>query len=88
MQNISSEAFVLGLSAIAAAIAMLAASGIGIAQGLCAGKAVESIARQPEASGQILQTMIVGQAVSETTGILAFVIAIILVFLNPLVKML
>jgi F-type H+-transporting ATPase subunit c len=88
MKLVTPEAFVLGMSAIGAGLAMLAALGIGIGQGLTSAKAVESIARQPEASGQILQTMIVGQAVCETTGILAFVISIILAMVNPLVGML
>jgi F0F1-type ATP synthase membrane subunit c/vacuolar-type H+-ATPase subunit K len=32
--------------------------------------------------------MVVGQAIAETTGIFAFIIAIALVFINPLVGML
>ena len=67
---------------------MLSAIGIGIGQGFAAGKAVEGVSRQPEASGEILKTMLVGQAVAETTGIFAFIIAIVLVFVNPLVGML
>jgi F-type H+-transporting ATPase subunit c len=74
----------VALSALGAGLAMLAGIGIGIGQGFAAGKAVEGISRQPEAKGDILQTMIVGQAVTETTGIFAFVISIILLFANPL----
>jgi F-type H+-transporting ATPase subunit c len=76
------------MSALAAAGVGLAAVGIGIGQGFAAGKAVEGIARQPEASGEILKVMIVGQAVSETTGILAFVVAAVLLFANPLIGLL
>jgi len=76
---------VLALSALGAGLAMLAGIGIGIGQGFAAGKAVEGISRQPEAKGDILQVMLVGQAVTETTGIFAFVIAIVLVFANPFV---
>ena len=88
MTGVTPEAFVLGMSALGAAIAMLCAAGIGLGQGIAAGRAVESVARQPEASGEILKTMLVGQAVAETTGIFAFIIAISLVFINPLVGML
>jgi F-type H+-transporting ATPase subunit c len=88
IQGISSEAFVLGLSAIAASCIGLAALGIGIGQGFIGAKAVEGVARQPEASGDILKTMVVGQALTETTGIFTFIIAIVLVFINPLVGML
>ncbi len=88
MTQVTSQAFVLAMSALGAGIAMLSAIGIGIGQGFAAGKAVEGVSRQPEASGEILKTMLVGQAVAETTGIFAFIIAIVLVFVNPLVGML
>ena len=88
MSLVTPEAFVLGLSAIGAAGTGMAAIGIGIGQGFAAGKAVEGISRQPEAQGAILQTMVVGQAISETTGIFAFIISLALLFANPLVGML
>ena len=88
MPLVTPEAFVLGMSALAASGIALAAFGIGLGQALAAAKAVEGVARQPEASGDILKTMVVGQAIAETTGIFAFIIAIALVFINPLVGML
>ena len=88
MTQVSPEAFVLGMSALAAANIGFAGFGIGLGQGLAAAKAVEGVARQPEASGDILKTMVVGQAVSETTGIFAFIISVSLVFINPLMGML
>ena len=51
-------------------------------------KGVEGVARQPEAKSDILQIMLVGQAVTETTGIFAFIISILLVTANPLVGLL
>ncbi|MDR3242838.1 MAG: ATP synthase F0 subunit C [Clostridiales Family XIII bacterium] len=88
MPLVTPEAFVLGLSALGAGIVMFAAVGIGIGQGFVAGKAVESVARQPEAQNDIIKTMLVGQAVTETTGIFALIVAIVLLFINPLVEML
>ena len=88
MELITPEAFVLGLSALGASAIGLAAAGIGIGQGLIGARAVEGVSRQPEASGDILKTMIVGQAIAETTGIFCFIIAMGLVFINPLVDML
>lgn len=88
MSLITPEAFVLGLSALAAGFTMIAALGIGIGQGIIGMKGVEGVSRQPEAKSDILQTMLVGQAVTETTGIFAFIIAIILLFANPFVAML
>jgi len=88
MSLVTPEAFVLGMSALGAACTGLAAVGIGLGQGFAAGKAVEGVARQPEAQGDILKTMVVGQAVAETTGIFAFIVSIALIFINPLVGML
>lgn len=77
---------VAGLSAIAAALAIgFAAHGIGQGQGNIGAKAVEGVSRQPEAGGQILQTMVVGQAITETTGIFAFIVSIVLLFANPFI---
>ena len=67
------------LIALAAGLAMgLAALGISIGQGMIGFKAMESIARQPEAAGNIRTAMIVALAIMETIGVLTFVIAIIL----------
>jgi len=85
MTGITPEAFVLGLSAIGAACTGIAALGIGMGQGFAAGKAVEGISRQPEAKGDIIQVMVVGQAIAETTGIFSFIISLVLLFANPLV---
>ncbi|MDO5713512.1 MAG: ATP synthase F0 subunit C [Tissierellia bacterium] len=84
MQGISNEAFILGCSAIGAGLALIAGIGPGIGQGYAAGKACEAVGRQPEARGDIIQTMLLGQAVAETTGIYGLVIGIILLFVRPL----
>lgn len=70
--------YVSGMAMLGAGIAMLAGIGAGIGQGHAAGRAAEATGRQPEASGKILTTMIVGQAMAETTGLYALVIAFIL----------
>jgi F-type H+-transporting ATPase subunit c len=64
-------------AAIAIALpAMIAALG----QGIATGKAVESIARQPEAKGPINQALIVGLAFMESLVLYGLLIAIILIF--------
>ncbi|MDO5036763.1 MAG: ATP synthase F0 subunit C [Tissierellia bacterium] len=88
MEGISSEAFVLGCSAIGAGLAMIAGIGSGIGQGIAAGHGAAAVGRQPEAKGDIIQTMLLGQAVAETTGIYGLVIAIILLFVRPLMGVL
>ena len=80
-----SRAIVLAGSAIGAGIAMIAGLGPGIGEGFAAGKALEAIGRQPEAKSDITSTMILGIALSETTGIHSFIIALLLVMVNPLV---
>ena len=82
--QITSEAFILGCSAIGAGLAVIAGIGPGIGQGYAAGQAAAAVGRQPEAKGDIIQTMLLGQAVAETTGIYGLVIAIILLFVKPL----
>ena len=82
--QITSEAFILGCSAIGAGLAVIAGIGPGIGQGYAAGQAASAVGRQPEAKGDIAQTMLLGQAVAETTGIYGLVIAIILLFVKPL----
>lgn len=72
------EFFRSGLAYIGAGLAVTTGFGTGIGQGIAAAKAVEAVGRQPEAQGQITVTMIIGQAVAETTGIYGFIIAIIL----------
>ncbi|MFC1478830.1 ATP synthase F0 subunit C [Candidatus Margulisiibacteriota bacterium] len=58
----------------------LGAIGAGVGEGIAAGKAGESLARQPHNSGSILRMMLIGQAVAETAGIFALLVALILLF--------
>jgi len=85
MSSIDPKAFVLGCSAIGAGLCGVGCLGTGIGQGYAAGKGSEAVGRQPEARGAILSTMLVGDAIAETPAIYAFVIALILLFANPLV---
>ncbi len=80
---IDSVTIIRAASALGAGFAMIAGIGPGIGQGYAAGKGAEGVGRQPEAKGDILTTMILGQAIAETTGIYALVVALILLFTNP-----
>ncbi len=44
------------------------------------GKALESIARQPEVSGDVRTNMFIGIGVTEAVALYAFVVALILIF--------
>ena len=70
-----------GLKAIGAGIAVFTGFGAAIGEGNVAAHAVDAIARQPEKAGYIRLTMLIGQAVSETTGLYGFIIAILLLFM-------
>ena len=84
---ISGEALILAASALGAGIAVVAGIGPGIGQGFAAGKGAEAVGRQPEAQGTILRTMLLGAAVAETTAIYALVVALILLYANPLIDL-
>jgi F-type H+-transporting ATPase subunit c len=79
-------AFAIAFSHIAAAIALLNGFLTTIGQGNVAAAAVEAIARQPEAKGSITTTMFVGCGFAETSGVYGLVIAILLIFVNPLIN--
>ena len=69
------------LLAIGAAVAVLSAIGAGISIGLATGKAAESVARQPEASGKITAILVLGCALAEATAIYGFVIALLIIMI-------
>ena len=68
------------MAAIGSGMAMLTALGAGIGMGFATAKAVEAVARQPEASGKINAILLLGCALAESTAIYAFVVALILAF--------
>ena len=82
------RAIVLAGSAIGIGIAMIAGIGPGIGEGYAVGQACAAIGRQPEAQSKIQSTMILGCAIAETTGIYSLVVSLILLFANPLIKLL
>ena len=67
--------------AIGAGIAALTGAGAGIGIGLATSKAVEGIARQPEASGKITSTLILGCALAEATAIYGLVIGLMIIIM-------
>ncbi len=71
-------------SAVAAGFGIaIAAFGCGIGQGLGLKAAVEGIARNPESSGKVTVTMLIGLAMIESLCIYSLVISIILLFAHP-----
>ena len=76
-QSIISAACALG-----AGLCMgIGAIGPAIGEGNAVGKALEGMARQPEATGTLRTNMILGCAITETTGIYSLVIALLILFM-------
>ncbi len=67
--------------AIGAGIAVLAGIGAGVGIGIATGKAVEAIARQPEAAGQIRTTLLLGCALAEATAVYGLGASILVILL-------
>ena len=69
------------LIAIGAAIAVLTGIGAGIGIGIATSKAVEAIARQPEAEGKISKTLLRECTLAEATAIYGFVIGLLIIIM-------
>ena len=70
------------MRALGAAIAVLVGIGASIGIGNATAKAVEGIARQPEASGKITTALMLGAAFAEATAIYGFLVSILLIFVG------
>ena len=76
----------VALICIAAALAVgIPALGCGLGMGTGIGGACSGIARNPEASGKITVTMIIGLALIESLTIYGLVISLILLMANPFI---
>ena len=69
------------LVALGAGIAVLSGAGAGVGIGVATSKAVDAIARQPEAAGNINTVLLLGCALAEATAIYGFVVAILIIVL-------
>lgn len=65
-------------------IASCSALGASFGDAKVAASAVEGVARQPEARSAIFSTMLIGIGLVEATPIIGIVIALILLYANPL----
>ena len=81
------KAIIIGISLFVAGLAIAfgtLGTGLGMGNGL--NGATNAVGRNPEAQGKILLTMMVGLAMIESLAIYALVVALILLYANPLVK--
>ena len=74
-------AIIKAACAIGAGLCMgIGAIGPALGEGHAVGKALEGMARQPEAAGSLRTNMIMGCAITETTGIYSLGVAILILF--------
>ena len=69
------------LVAIGAAVAVLTGLGAGLGISLATGKAVDAIARQPEAESKISKNLVLGCALAEATAIYGFIIGLLIILM-------
>ena len=73
--------FLKAMCALGAGLCMgIGAIGPAIGEGNAVGKALEGMARQPEAAGTLRTNMILGCAITETTGIYSLLISFLILF--------
>ena len=69
------------LLAIGAGVAVITGIGAGLGIGHATGKAVDAIARQPEADKKIRSTLLIGAALAEATAVYGFVIGLLIIIM-------
>lgn len=80
------ELFVI-FSTVAAALAIaIGALGPALAMGRSIARALDALARQPEAENAITRTLFIGLAMIESLAIYVLVVVLIILFRNPLVS--
>ena len=81
------NAIIIAASLFAVAFTCLgAALGAALGNGNLTGKAIESMARQPEEAGKLFTNMLVSVGLVESVPSLCCVISVVLVFAHPFVK--
>jgi F-type H+-transporting ATPase subunit c len=81
MENLT----MLGLVSVVTAGLTIAIGSLGpaLGQGRAVAQALTSIAQQPDEANTITRTLFVGLAMIESTAIYCFVVAMIVIFVNP-----
>jgi len=85
--DLSAKALVIACSVLAAGIVMgIGAFGPGLGMGQATSGAANAVGRNPDAQGKVMLTMLVGMAMTESIAIYALVIALSILYANPLLK--
>ncbi len=86
MENLSPEVLIVIVTTIVSGLAIVIGTMIPTwMQGQAAQKAIEGMARQPDAAPELRTSMIISIALLETASIYVLLIVLILLFANPLI---
>ncbi|MCK9246169.1 MAG: ATP synthase F0 subunit C [Anaerolineaceae bacterium] len=86
MENLSPEVLIIIVTTIVCGLAIVIGTMIPTwVEGLSAIKAIEGMARQPDAAPQLRTAMIISLALLETASIYVLLVVLILLFANPLI---
>ncbi len=78
-----SDSFIHIVAMLSAGFCMgIGSTPAGIGEGFAAGMATKNVARYPQSAGIVTRTMLVGQAVTESTAIYCFVVAMCIIYLT------
>ncbi len=76
------KAIIEGCKYLGAGICMgIGAIGPGVGEGIVGAHAMDAMSRQPEMVGTITRSMLIADAVAESTGLYSLLIAFILIFI-------
>lgn len=85
MANLDPQTLVTVVTIIVAGVSIVLGTAIpALVEGRAAVKALEGIARQPNAAGSLRTTLLISMALLESTAIYVLLIVLILLFANPL----
>ena len=85
MTNLAPEVLITIVTIITCGAAIVLGTAVpALAEGKAAQKALEGMARQPEAAGDLRTTLLISMALLESTAIYVLLVVLILIFANPL----
>ncbi len=88
MENLSPEVLIIIVTTIVCGVAVVVGTMIPTwVEGKTAEKAIEGMARQPDAAPQLRTAMLIAMALLETASIYVLLIVLVLLFANPLITL-
>ena len=74
------KAYIIVGCALAASLSVMVAAVAAVVEGLATVKAVEWVGRQPEAKNEIVSTLIIGNAITESNSIYGLLVSLLIIF--------